>query len=138
MKEYRFKIGGKPYLVAVGSIRDGKADVSVNGVSYSVELEDEAPSSPVEAAPVPGAAERKAAPQESSSAGRKVTSPLPGTILSVCVREGQRVSRGEKLAVIEAMKMENEILAPCAGTVSAICVDKGDAVPEGAPILTIA
>ena len=53
------------------------------------------------------------------------------------VKEGQAVKRGQKVAVIEAMKMENEILAECDGTITAIHVSKGDSVLEGADIVTI-
>ena len=63
---------------------------------------------------------------------------LPGIIISVDVKEGQAVKRGQKVAVIEAMKMENEILAECDGTIAAVHVKQGDSVLEGADIVTIA
>ncbi len=53
------------------------------------------------------------------------------------VKEGQAVKRGQKVAVIEAMKMENEILAESDGTVTAVFARKGDSVLEGADIVTI-
>ena len=53
------------------------------------------------------------------------------------VKEGQAVKRGQKVAVIEAMKMENDILAESDGTVTAVLVNKGDSVLEGADIVTI-
>lgn len=56
----------------------------------------------------------------------------------VSVKEGQAVKAGQKVAVIEAMKMENEISAESDGTVTAIHVAKGDSVLEGADIVTIA
>ena len=57
--------------------------------------------------------------------------------MSVDVKEGQAVKRGQKVAVIEAMKMENEILAECDGTITAVHVKQGDSVLEGADIVTI-
>ena len=74
---------------------------------------------------------------KAAGAGQTVKSPLPGIIISVDVKEGQAVKRGQKVAVIEAMKMENDILAECDGTVTAIHARKGDSVLEGADIVTI-
>ena len=65
-------------------------------------------------------------------------SPLPGVIISVDVKEGQAVKQGQKVAVLEAMKMENEIQAEADGTVVEILVQKGDSVLEGAEILKLA
>ncbi len=62
----------------------------------------------------------------------------PGVIISVDVAVGTPVKRGQKVAVIEAMKMENEILAECDGTISAVHVNKGDSVLKEAKIVTIA
>ena len=140
MKEYKFKINGKDYAVAIGEA-DGKIlTVNVNGADYQVELENApvaAPAAPVAAAaPVPAAAAPAAAPK-ASGAGTTIKSPLPGIIISIDVKEGQAVKRGQKVAVIEAMKMENDILAEGDGTVTAIHARKGDSVLEGADIVTI-
>ena len=142
MKAYKFKINGKEYNVAVNGIEGKNADVTVNGVNYQVELENEVPA----AAAAPAAAPAAAAPAAPAAApaaaapagGKKIGSPLPGVIISVDVKEGQAVKRGQKVAVIEAMKMENEILAECDGTIAAIHVKQGDSVLEGADIVTIA
>lgn len=148
MKEYKFKINGNEYNVAINSVEGNIADVTVNGASYQVELENAPAAAPaaVAAAPAaPQAAATAAAPAAvpaaapaASGAGEKVTSPLPGVIIEVSVKEGQTVKAGDKVAVLEAMKMENEIPAPKDGTVTAIHVNKGDSVLEGAPIVTIA
>ena len=90
-----------------------------------------APASSATTTPAPKAA----AP---AGAGKPVTSPLPGVIIEVSVKEGQTVKAGQKVAVLEAMKMENEIQAPADGTVTAILVNKGDSVLEGAEIVKIA
>ena len=63
--------------------------------------------------------------------------PMPGVIIEVSVREGQAVKRGEKVAVLEAMKMENDLLAESDGTVTRVFVNKGDSVADGARIVTI-
>ena len=108
------------------------------------ELEDKfgvsaaAPVAAVAAAPAAAAAPAPAAKPAAAGAGKKVVSPLPGVIIEVSVKEGQAVKAGQKVAVIEAMKMENEIAAENDGTVTAIHVSKGDSVLEGADIVTIA
>lgn len=145
MKEYSFKINGKQYDVTVESVEGKNAQVTVNGAAYSVEIEKGAAEAPV-AAPAPAAAPAQAAPAAAPAApkaapagpGTKVESPLPGVVIEVSVKEGQAVKQGQKVAVLEAMKMENEIAATADGTVTAIHVAKGDSVLEGAPIVTIA
>lgn len=145
MKEYKFKINGKDFHVAVNGISGTKADVTVNGVNYDVELENAVASvqqaAPAQTAPVAPVAAAPKAPSAASApatGGKVITSPLPGVIISVDVKEGSVVKRGQKVAVIEAMKMENDILADADGTVTAVHVSKGDTVAEDAKIVTIA
>ena len=110
-----------------------KYRVNVNGTVYEVELEEMtgAPATAPVAAPAPSAA---AAP---AAGGEKVTSPMPGTILSVNVAAGDAVKRGQVLMILEAMKMENEIMCPCDGTVASVSVTKGAAVESGTLLCTI-
>lgn len=151
MKSYKFRINGNEYNVDINSVEGNIADVTVNGASYQVEMENApapvqkpaqapatattAPASSATTTPAPKAAPKAAAP---AGAGKPVTSPLPGVIIEVSVKEGQAVKAGQKVAVLEAMKMENEIQAPADGTVTAILVNKGDSVLEGAEIVKIA
>lgn len=147
MKSYKFRINGNEYNVDINSVEGNFADVTVNGASYQVEMEN-APAPVQKPAQAPAAAVAstgsattttpapKAAAQ--AGAGKPVTSPLPGVIIEVSVKEGQTVKAGQKVAVLEAMKMENEIQAPADGTVTAILVNKGDSVLEGAEIVKIA
>lgn len=144
MKTYKFKINGNEYNVAINSVEGGVADVTVNGASYKVEMENmpaAAPASAVQqtSAPVQTAAPAQAAqaPVPASGAGKPVTSPLPGVIIAVKVNVGDAVKAGQTVAVLEAMKMENDIQAECDGTVTAVKVAKGDSVLEGATIVTI-
>ena len=141
MKEYKFKIGGKEYNVTVNP-KEGKLfDVTVNGATYEVESENAPAAAP---APQPAAAPAQAAPAAAApaakpaGAGEKVASPLPGVIIEISVKEGQQVKAGQKVAVLEAMKMENEIPAPKDGTITDIHVHKGDTLQEGDPVVTIA
>ena len=140
MKEYKFKINGKEYQVAIGEADGKMLNVNVNGADYQVELENAPVAAPVQAAPVAQAAASAAAPAaapKTAGAGQTIKSPLPGIIISIDVKEGQAVKRGQKVAVIEAMKMENDILSESDGTVTAIHARKGDSVLEGADIVTI-
>ena len=145
MKTYKFEINGKDYDVTIGEAEGKMLQVNVNGADYQVELENAPASAPAAAAPAaaaPAAATpapaAPAAPKAPAGAGEKVNSPLPGVIVEVSVKEGQAVKSGQKVAVLEAMKMENEISAPKDGTITAIHVNKGDSILEGAPIVTIA
>lgn len=143
MKTYKFKINGNEYNVDINSVEGNTADVTVNGASYKVEMETPiAPAAPVAAPAAPALATAAAAPAPApsagSGAGKAITSPLPGVIIEVSVKEGQAVKAGQKVAVIEAMKMENEIQASSDGTVTAVLVNKGDSVLEGAEIVKIA
>ncbi len=140
MKEYSFKINGKAYQVTIAPAEGKMLHVTVNGAPYEVELEQApvaAPAAPA-AAPVPQAAPAPAAASTApATGGQKVNSPLPGVIVEVCVKEGQAVKAGQKVAVLEAMKMENEIPAPQDGVVTKICVAKGAAVNTGDVIVVI-
>ncbi len=145
MTQYKFKINGNEYNVAINSVEGNIADVTVNGASYKVEMEN-APAVPAQAAPAPVKAApaptptpvAAPAPAAPAGAGKPVTSPLPGVIIEVSVKVGDTVKAGQQVAVLEAMKMENAIETVSAGTVTAIHVNKGDSVLEGAPIVTIA
>lgn len=144
MKEYKFKINGNDYNVAVNSVSGNIADVTVNGTSYQVEMEN-APAAPIQAvspvaapAPVAAAPAAPAAPSPKPAAGGKqITSPLPGVIIAVKVNAGDAVKAGQVVAILEAMKMENEIQAESDGTVTAVNVAKGDSVLEGTAIVTL-
>ena len=131
----------------VFGIEGRTASLSVNGVPYSVELSEDVAAQPVAAAPAPAAAAPAPQPQAQPAAPAQVPpasvssvvrSPLPGVIISVDVKEGQAVRKGQKVAVLEAMKMENEIQADADGTVAAVLVHQGDSVLEGAELVKIA
>jgi biotin carboxyl carrier protein len=66
-----------------------------------------------------------------------ITAPLPGKIISVDVKIGDVVRVGDVVAVLEAMKMDNEIESEFEGQVVAVKVSEGDTIPAGAVILTI-
>lgn len=117
--------------------------VTVNGTAYDVVVEETdattAPSAPV-AAPVATApkAAPAAAPKASSAAGAvAVKAPLQGTVMKVNVKPGDTVKRGAPVAVIEALKMENDVPAPQDGVVASVEVKSGDTVKTEQVLLTL-
>ncbi len=120
--------------------------ITVNGVSYDVQVEEMGESSapvvssaPVAAAqsaaaPAPAPA-KKAAPAPAGS--EAITAPMPGTIVSVNVTAGKSVKKGDVVVILEAMKMENEIMAPRDGVVASVSVNKGDSVDSGATLVSL-
>ena len=142
MKNYKMKINGNAYEVAVKNIEGTNVEVEVNGKAYNVELEQPAkPSAPAVARPVarPAASTPVSAPSPRPAAGAAgvTRSPLPGTVLSIAVTVGQAVKASDVALVLEAMKMENNINCGKDGVVKAIYVQKGDNVLEGADLLLI-
>ena len=144
MKEYKYKINGNTYKVAVGDIDNNVAQVEVNGVPYRVELDKAAKPVTIVSAPRPSAAPRTqsgerviAKPAAAPTGGYEVKAPLPGVVVSIAVKVGDTVKAADTVAVLEAMKMENAIHAGKDGKVAGISVNPGDSVLEGATILTI-
>lgn len=143
MKEYKYKINGNSYKVAIGDIDNNVAQVEVNGIPYKVELDVTKKPVNVVNAPRPSAAPRTETGAKviskpaATGTGFQVKAPLPGTILSIAVKVGDTVKAADTVAVLEAMKMENAIHAGRDGKVTAISANPGDAVLEGAVILSI-
>ncbi len=110
--------------------------VNVNGTSYEISVEEitaeeakkSAAAAPSAPAPAPAPAPASAPASEGATT---VSSPMPGTILSVSVSAGSTVKKGDILMILEAMKMENEIMAPCDGRVASVGVQQGASVKTG-------
>jgi biotin carboxyl carrier protein len=68
---------------------------------------------------------------------QQITAPMPGKVIRILVSAGEKVEADQGLAVVEAMKMQNEIRAPKAGTIKRIFIREGDAVSAGEPLVTI-
>ena len=122
-----------------------KFNITVNGKTYEVDVEEvggmpAAPAAPRAAAPAataPKAAPKAATKPAVSSGGSKVTAPMPGTVFKLNCQEGDTVSAGDVVMVLEAMKMENEITSPVDGTVAQILVKTGEAVNGGDVMIVI-
>jgi biotin carboxyl carrier protein len=154
MNEYVLTINQKEYRAEVSEINSEYALVQVNGREFRVDLQQLALAKlmPVEtrrsdarpeaaalkpaamAAPAPGPAPAG----KGGEASNIVKAPLPGLIIDVKVREGEKVKAGQNIVVMEAMKMENQIQATIDGTVKKIFVKKGDNVAEGNTLVEIA
>jgi biotin carboxyl carrier protein len=141
MKEYKYKINGNEYAVAINEVCDTTAKVTVNGEEYTVEWEkpvEEKPVvkvQPVAAKPAPAPAAKPAA--AAAVDGHAIKTPLPGVIIDVKVNVGDTVAKGQTVVVLEAMKMENNINADRDGKVAAIQVAKGDTVADGAVLVVL-
>ncbi|MFP6891604.1 MAG: biotin/lipoyl-containing protein [Nitrospinota bacterium] len=134
MKKFKITVEDKTYEIAAE--RDA-ADpslmrISVDGKAHTVRIEEEE-------APQRSSGPRPAAtPPPRSGGGGKIIAQLPGTVLSVDVSEGDSVSAGDKVLVIEAMKMENIITTEVGGAVLAVHVKEGDKVEAGQELVEIA
>jgi len=129
-----------------------KYNVTVNGNTYEVDVEEvggapevkavqvvaPAPQPAPKPAPAPAAKPApKPAPPPASGEVEQILAPLPGAVISVNVAVGDVVKKNQVLLIFEAMKMENEIVSPRDGTVTAIFAAKGDVLESGKPVLSL-
>jgi len=132
--KYVVTVNGKKFEVEVEKV--GGAGKSLS--RQPAERREAVKSEPVvetKAAVAPAPVE--AAPAASTTGGTTITSPMPGTILDVKVNVGDKVKYGQTLAILEAMKMENDIPATGDGEVAEIRVKKGDAVETDAVLIVL-
>jgi biotin carboxyl carrier protein len=145
MKRFKFTINGNKYDTEILHIEDNIAEIEVNGTKYYVEVnKDIKPTKTpklVRSNAVPSTDTHPSVAKTSSPDAHKgvgvIKSPLPGVILEVLVKEGDVIKMGQRLLVLEAMKMENNIEADKAGTITSIHKTRGDSVMEGDVLITI-
>jgi glutaconyl-CoA/methylmalonyl-CoA decarboxylase subunit gamma len=161
MRRYTLEIRGREFVIDVEEEAADRFAVTVGGESYVVSLtgDEDLPEATIApalatgqsagtAASVPAAAiaprESRPPPRAAAPAPRKpagaggagaLTAPMPGVILDVGVKVGDTVDRGQVVAVLEAMKMQNSIKSPRAGTIAEVCVTVGQAVGHGDTII---
>ena len=110
MKIYKIKVNGKTYKVELESIDERVTKEEVKPVKKEeVKKEENAPTS-------------------SASGDKKIVAPLQGVLLDIKVKVGDKVKKGDTVAIIEAMKLENEVSAPFDGEVVEIKAQKGSSV----------
>jgi biotin carboxyl carrier protein len=123
---YSLLIDGKSYEAYVYPV-DGSWQVLMLGRSYQTLVEDES--------------EKRLRVASSGSLGEGVEyqlkAPMPGLVISLLVNEGQEVQKGEVLAILESMKMQNELKAPRAGTVTRLRVTTGDNVEQYQTMMSV-
>ena len=132
-----YKVNGNEYEVSVNSLVGNRAEVAVNGVLYQVEISETSSSDTdtklAESASVSG----ETSSQMRTCGKKKITAPLPGIIVAIKVQPGDVVKAGQTVAVLEAMKMENDIQSEYDGVILSVDVNSGDSLLEGATIVTI-
>lgn len=135
MKEFKFIIDGHKYSTAVNEIGNNLAEVTVNGTTFKVQIEKDEPQA---AAPRKVQNASKVVSTAQQTAGlQAVKSPLPGSIVKVNVKAGDKVQVGDELLTMESMKMENSIKSEFAGTVKAVLVEPGKNVMQDDKLLEI-
>lgn len=138
MKKYQFIINGNKYSTEIKSVEEQTVQLEVNGTPYTVTVDKE-----IKQQKTPKLVRSTAVPSTDQGAAVKTTvtgtikSPLPGTILEIFVKQGDKVAIGQKVIMLEAMKMENVIESDKAGTVTEIKVSQGSAVMEGDVLIVI-
>ncbi len=138
MKSFKYTINGNVYKVVVNSIEESIAEVEVNGTPYKVEMHKPVKKQVVTIKrPAQAVVAPISRPAQVSAGPGALRSPLPGTILEINCKVGDTVKKGQKVIILEAMKMENTINSDRDGVVKEIKVNKGDSVLEGADLVII-
>ena len=136
MKSYKMKINGEKYDARIISFDSEQAKVEVNGNVFIVDFEDDNQNL------IPKLSrtyrESPGAPQLSVDyADGTVKAPIPGVIVSIKKKVGDRIEKGEAIVILEAMKMESEIESPACGVIEEILVKEKAAVHEGDSLVRI-
>jgi biotin carboxyl carrier protein len=130
-RHLRITVDGKAYDVVVEDVTEDAGSTFYQTSTVGM------PRTPAPVAPVAPAAPSAPAPAGGAGTDNDKLAPLGGVILEVAVKVGDSVKTGDKVAVIEAMKMKTVVSAHKDGTVSSIAVKEGDAVDAGQVLLSI-
>ncbi len=140
MKNYKFNINGTSYAVDINTVDGQNIELELNGTPYTVIIDKEikqATKTPTLVRPIV-VPSTDTAPLAKTKAGvGSIKSPLPGVVLEVNVKVGDKVSVGQKLLILEAMKMENRIDSDLSGVITQINIQRGDSVMEGDVLIII-
>ena len=127
MKKRKVKVDGEEYEVELEK-QNGLWNVTIEGKSFNIEIEGSS------------VGDTSVSKRKKTNRGKKsgtISSTIPGKVVSISAKEGQMVSEGDVVMILEAMKMQNEIQAPLSGTVTAINCKPGDSVEANSPLIII-
>ncbi len=153
MRQYNLSINDNSYEVVIKEVTEEDITAEVNGEEYVVKIQDikdlskatsvspfhpeVTGSKPAQTKAVSSPASPAAQPSAPVKGGAGICSPMPGQIIGVYVNKGDKVLAGQKVMVLEAMKLENTITADREGTVVNIFVKEGDIVNQSQSLLLI-
>ena len=130
MKNYRITVNGKVYDVIVEEAGSGFTPAPSPAV---------VPAAPAaaKAVPAPAPAPSKAAAPSQNEGSVEISASVPGKIIKIDAPEGTKVSAGDTVITVEAMKMEIPVVAPQEGTIASVRVKAGDSVESGSVLATM-
>jgi len=134
-------VGGVRGPLLIGRLPDGQIELSFNGARHTLDVYERQGAAHVfadQGATRIAAIDRLAHAGDSQAEGGRLTAPMPGKVVSFAVKAGDKVAKGQPLAVMEAMKMEHTIAAPADGTVEELMFAPGEQVTEGDELLRMA
>ena len=127
MKKRKVKVDGEEYEVELEK-QNGLWNVTIEGKSFNIEIEGSS------------VGDTSVSIRKRANRGKKsgtISSTIPGKIVSISAKEGQMVSEGDVVMILEAMKMQNEIQAPVSGTVTSVNCDEGQSIEANVPLVVI-
>lgn len=138
----RIKVGDNWYNVEVGELTHSPVQVTVEGETFLVEVEglpDQPPARPRRGSTHSASIVAPPAPRGSAGGtpNNIIASPLSGRVISILVRPGERISAGQEVCVVEAMKMEQSIRATRDGVIKEILVQPMDSVRTNDPLMEL-
>lgn len=124
---YHIISNSKTFLVEIVSVdvKSKKCEIKVNGITYPIQVADK----------MDVLLEKMGIEVTAEERTVEITAPMPGLILDISVKAGDKVEAGDKLMVLEAMKMENVIKAPAGAILSQIKVKIGESVEFGQSLI---
>ena len=139
MKSYKLTINGDKYKTKIEEYKGDYAVINVNGISFKIEIERDKPKTEPKLVrsekTVPDLS--ISTPKTDASSKQGIIAPIPGLVTKILIKEGDLVKVGDKILILEAMKMESEITADRSGIVKKINFKEGDSVHESDVLVEI-
>ncbi|HHE64686.1 MAG: acetyl-CoA carboxylase biotin carboxyl carrier protein subunit [Candidatus Cloacimonadota bacterium] len=139
MKTYEMKINGEKYKTRIKKYKNDQVIVEVNGLDYVVQLEKDRRKEDIvrsdKAQPSLDVVKKVSKPVVAAPGA--VLAPIPGLVLRILVKEGDKINVGDTVLILEAMKMESEIASTASGTINKINVKEGGSVQESDTLIEV-